>query len=171
MTRRSVARGLQIGSVGVVAGALFPVTGGLTAPAIAAGIAGLGIAIGSATATTAIAVLTTVKAVTALFGVGGGGLAAYKMEKRTDGLSEFRIRRENIEQNIYLDAPDDSLRRGIAASFPQLHTTIFISGWFQLKSDFQHPWGIQPTDAPVEDKVGLLKIFYTRVRSGASGNV
>jgi hypothetical protein len=159
-TRRRVVRGLQITSVGVVAGTLFAVTGGLAGPAIAAGIASLGI-VSSATAATAIAMLTTVKAAAALFGVGGGGLAAYKMKKRTQGLTEFQIRRENIEQNVYEGASDETIRRGIQASLPQLHTTICISGWLKDKSDYQRPWGIQPTDPPIQDKMELLKRFFT----------
>lgn len=160
IVRKRVVRGLQITSVGVVAGTLFAVTGGLAGPAIAAGIAGLGV-VSSATAATAIAMLTTVKAAAALFGVGGGGLAAYKMKKRTQGLTEFHIRRENIEQNVYEGASDESVRRGIQASLPQLHSTICISGWLKLgKSDYQRPWGIQPTDPPIQDKMELLKRFF-----------
>ena len=157
--RKQVIRGIQITSVGVVAGTLFAVTGGLAGPAIAAGIAGLGV-VSSASAATAIAMLTTVKAAAALFGVGGGGLAAYKMKKRTQGLTEFHIRRENIEQNIYEGASDESIQRGIEASLPQLHTHICISGWLKDKSDYQRPWGIQPTDPPIADRVELLKRFF-----------
>ena len=95
-----------------MAGTLFAITGGLVAPALTAGIASIGAA-ASSTAVVTVAVLTTVKAAAAVFGVGGGGLAAYKMKKRTQGLSEFWIRRENIEQNMYEGASDDRLRRGI----------------------------------------------------------
>ena len=158
--RKRVVRGLQITGVGVVAGTLFAVTGGLAGPAIAAGIAGLGV-VSSTSAAAAIALLTTVKAAAALFGVGGGGLAAYKMKKRTQGLTEFYIRRENIEQSVYEGASDETIRRGIQASLPQLHTTICISGWLKDKSDYQRPWGIQPTDPPIQDKMELLKRFFT----------
>jgi hypothetical protein len=159
LRRRRVVRGLQITGVGVVVGSLFAVTGGLAGPAIAAGIAGLGIVTSTSAATT-IAMLTTVKAAAALFGLGGGGLAAYKMKKRTAGLKEFKLRRENIEQNTYLGASDETIRRGIEASLPQLHTTICISGWLKDKSDYQRPWGIQPTDPPIHDKIELLKRFF-----------
>ena len=90
VTRKNVIRGLHIGTVGVVAGTLFAITGGLVAPALTAGIASIGAA-ASSTAVVTVAVLTTVKAAAAVFGVGGGGLAAYKMKKRTQGFSEFRI--------------------------------------------------------------------------------
>lgn len=162
VTRKNVIRGLQIGTVGVVAGTLFAVTGGLAAPALAAGIASIGAAASSTTVVT-VAVLTTVKAAAAVFGVGGGGLAAYKMKKRTQGLSEFRIRRENIEQNMYEGASDDRLRRGIRNALPQLHTTICLSGWLRENykgADFQAAWGIQPTDPFIESKQELLKRHY-----------
>ena len=87
---------------------LFAVTGGLAAPALMAGIASIGVAV-SSTAVVTVAVLTTVKVAAAVFGVGGGGLAAYKMKERTQGLSEFQIQRKNIEQNIYEGASDDCL--------------------------------------------------------------
>jgi len=158
-SRKSVVRGLQITSMGVFAGTLFAVTGGLAGPAIAAGIAGLGLAASSSTAAT-VAMLTTVHAAAAMFGAGGGGLAMYKMKKRTAGLKEFRIRRENIEQNVYEGANDEAVRRAIQASFPQLHSTVCISGWLMDDLDYQRPWGIQPTSPPMEDEVELLRRFY-----------
>jgi hypothetical protein len=161
-TRRSVIRGLQIGTVGVVAGTLFAVTGGLAAPALAAGIASIGAAASSTTVVT-VALLTTAKAAAAVFGFGGGGLAAYKMKKRTQGLQEFRLRRENIDQNMYETASVDCLRRVIRNSLPQLHTTICVSGWLREKykgADFQAAWGVQPTDPLIESKWELLKRFY-----------
>ena len=158
--RKLMIRGLQITSMGVLAGTLFAMTGGLAGPAIAAGIAGLGLTL-STTQAAAIAMLTTVKAAAALFGVGGGGLAAYKMKKRTAGISEFTIRRENIAQNMYEGATEDLLKRGIANSLPQLHTTICISGWLNKNvTEFQSCWGVQPTDPPISDKATLLKRFF-----------
>lgn len=158
--RKLIVRGLQITSMGVLAGTLFAMTGGLAGPAIAAGIAGLGLTL-SSTQAAAIAMLTTVKAAAALFGVGGGGLAAYKMKKRTAGISEFTIRRENIAQNMYEGASEDMLKRGIANSLPQLHTTICISGWIHKNvTEFQSCWGVQPTDPPITDKATLLKRFF-----------
>eukprot|EP00538_Stauroneis_constricta_P012562 CAMPEP_0119557630 /NCGR_PEP_ID=MMETSP1352-20130426/9239_1 /TAXON_ID=265584 /ORGANISM="Stauroneis constricta, Strain CCMP1120" /LENGTH=1297 /DNA_ID=CAMNT_0007604767 /DNA_START=274 /DNA_END=4167 /DNA_ORIENTATION=+ len=158
--KKQIIRGLQITGVGAVAGTIFALTGGLAAPAIAAWIAGFGIATGT-TASAVVAVVTTSQVVATIFGLGGGGLAAYKMKKRTAGLREFRLRREQIEQTTYMAASDEILKLGIQASLPQLHTTICISGWIQNMSDFQRPWGIQPTDPPIYNAPYLLRRFFT----------
>ena len=49
---------------------------------------------GSAAATAAVVTLTSSAVVTTIFGVGGGSLAAYKMQRRTQGLTEFEFRKE-----------------------------------------------------------------------------
>jgi hypothetical protein len=149
--RKMLIRGLQITTVGALAGTIFALTGGLAAPAIAAWIGGIGLASGT-TASAVMAVATTTHVVAAIFGAGGGGLAAYKMKKRTDGLTEFRLRRE---KHVQRGASQEE------SMLPQLHTCICVSGWLNDKSDFQRPWGIQPTDPPGENKVDLLKRFYT----------
>jgi hypothetical protein len=85
------------------------------------------------------------------------------MKKRTQGLKEFRLRRENIDQNMYETASIDCLRRVIRNSLPQLHTTICVSGWLREKykaADFQAAWGVQPTDPLIESRWELLKRFY-----------
>ena len=56
VTQKNVIRGLQIGTVGVVAGMLFAVMGGLAAPALVAGIASIGAA-ASSMAVVTVAVL------------------------------------------------------------------------------------------------------------------
>lgn len=101
---QQMKRGAKIAGAGLALGTVFAITGGLAAPALAAGIGGIATLTGASTASSAavLAVLATFKAGAALFGVGGGGLAAYKMKKRTAGLSQFEIRRENIEQYMYL---------------------------------------------------------------------
>ena len=112
--------------------------------------------------------LATFKAGAALFGVGGGGLAAYKMKKRTAGLSQFEIRRENIEQYMYTGASDESMKKGIEAMLPQLHTTVAVSGWLRDNdiADFQLAWGVQPTcqyEKSDDDKrkIREMKRFYS----------
>ena len=109
--------------------------------ALAAGIGGIAALTGASTASSAalLAVLATFKAGAALFGVGGGGLAAYKMKKRTAGLSQFSVRRENIEQYMYPGASEEKLKKGIESMLPQLHTTIVVSGWLRHNdiADFQ----------------------------------
>ncbi|KAL7541962.1 hypothetical protein ACHAXR_011403 [Thalassiosira sp. AJA248-18] len=146
---KKIKRGAKIAGAGLALGTVFAITGGLAAPALAAGIGGIAALTGASTAssTAVLAVLATFKAGAALFGVGGGGLAAYKMKKRTAGLSQFEIRRENIEQYMYEGASDEKMRKGIEAMLPQLHTTVAVTGWLRENdiADFQLAWGIQPT--------------------------
>lgn len=154
LSREQLVRGLKVGSAGIVAGTLFAVTGGLAAPGIAAGIAALA---GGAAATAAVVTLTSTAAVTAIFGVGGGGLAAYKMQRRTQGLTEFKFQKES-----------QSRRRRIQGGLgettriePELFSTICISGWLRDYCDFQRPWGVSPSNPPIIDRLELLERFYS----------
>eukprot|EP00804_Cyclotella_cryptica_P000429 CCRYP_020670-RB/>CCRYP_020670-RB protein AED:0.04 eAED:0.04 QI:330/0.85/0.75/1/0.57/0.5/8/1053/1250 len=168
--KKQVLRSLKIAGVGLTLGTVFAVTGGLAAPALAAGLGGLATLTGAGTAssTAILAVLATFKAGAALFGVGGGGIAAYKMKKRTDGLSEFSIRRENIEQYMYQGASEEKMKKGIEAMLPRLHTTAAVSGWLRENDidDFQLCWGISPNcrDEKSKDdayRICQLKRFYS----------
>ncbi len=78
---KQIKRGLKIAGVSVTLGTIFAITGGLAAPALAAGIGGLAALTGAGTASSAafLTVLATFKAGAALFGVGGAGISAYKM--------------------------------------------------------------------------------------------
>lgn len=164
-----IKRGAKIAGAGLALGTIFAITGGLAAPALASAIGGLAALTGAGAAHSAalLAVLATFKAGAALFGVGGGGLSAYKMKKRTAGLSDFSIRRENIEQYMYLGASDDKMKKGIEAMLPQLHTTVAVSGWLRENdiADFQLAWGIQPTckyvKADDNRRLRQLKRFYS----------
>jgi len=144
-----IKRGAKIATAGLAIGTVFAITGGLAAPALAAGIGGIAALTGATTAssTALLAVLATFKAGALLFGAGGGGIAAYKMKKRTAGLSQFEVRRENIEQYMYQGASEEKMKRGIAAMLPQLHTTVAVTGWLRDNdiADFQLAWGCQPT--------------------------
>ena len=146
LSREQIVRGLKVGSAGLVAGTLFAVTGGLAAPGIAAGIAAIA---GSAAATAAVVTLTSTAAVTAIFGVGGGGLAAYKMNRRTQGLTEFTFQKES-----------QSGRRSVGRPEPELFSTICISGWLTEQCDYQRPWGVTPTNPPIYDRTERLERFY-----------
>jgi len=167
---KSIKRGAKIAGAGLTLGMVFAITGGLAAPALAAGIGSIAALTGATTAssTALLAVLATFKAGAALFGVGGGGLAAYKMKKRTAGLTHFEIRRENIEQYMYPGASDDKMKKGIEAMLPQLHTTVAVTGWLRANdiADFQLAWGVQPTcDYEKEDddkrRLRQMKRFYS----------
>eukprot|EP00978_Attheya_sp_CCMP212_P012252 scaffold30465_cov51-Attheya_sp.AAC.4 len=148
-SKLKIARGLKIGAAGVAAGTLLAVTGGMAAPAIAAGVAALGLG-----TTAAVITLTSHAVLVAMFGLGGGGLAAYKMKRRTDGLKEFRIRKENSHG-------DDSTESNSKLPDPtraQLRSTVCVSGWLSDKCDFQRPWGFTPTD-PAVTELELLQRF------------
>ncbi|CAG8466754.1 5636_t:CDS:2 [Funneliformis caledonium] len=104
--------------VGVVVGATaIGLTGGIAAPLVAAGISAITGASIIVTAASSVVLMTS------LFGIAGGGLAGYKMHKRTRGLKEFAFTR--ITQ-------DDSL-----PLIPSLHVNIVISGY--LSEDNEEP--------------------------------
>ncbi|GAX14893.1 hypothetical protein FisN_29Lh109 [Fistulifera solaris] len=134
-------RQLKIGGAAVAAGGLFAITGGLAAPGIAAGIAV--VAGGTAIGATAAALFASSLVVTALFGIGGGTLAAYKMQRRTGGLTEFEIQSEAVTSESHLSS------------------VVAISGWLLEDSDVQRPWGVVPSNPPIRDKVQLLERFYS----------
>ena len=142
--RRIMLRSLQIGSVGLVVGSLFAITGGLAAPALVAAITAFGVGSGSAV----FATLTSTTALAALFGVSGGSIAGYKMKKRTEQLTEWRIRNESRTQN------QDVVK------INGLHATVAVSGWLIDRVDFQRSWGIMPTDPAIQNKTELLQRFF-----------
>lgn len=132
-TRNRIVRGLKIGGTAVAAGTLFAISGGIAAPAIVSALAG--------TALASVAALSTTAAATAVFGVTGGSLVAYKMQRRTVGLTEFDFVRHT---ETY-----------------ELVTTICLSGWLEQEWDFERPWGVK-TD--IDDPVERLERFYQIVR-------
>ena len=156
LTKEKIMRGLKIGSAGVVAGTLFAVTGGLAAPQIAMGVSAF---LGStAVATAAVSVLTHAAVVSTIFGVGGGGLAAYKMQRRTQGLTEFEFRKESGDR---LQSAADSESNGKMELDAELFTTVCISGWLRDNHDYQRPWGLHPTRPRLVDRLELLERFYS----------
>jgi hypothetical protein len=155
ITRQQFIRGVKIGSAGVVAGSLFALTGGLAAPGIAAGIAAL--AAGSAAATAAVATLTSATVVTTIFGFGGGTLAAYKMQRRTEGLTQFEFHKESTNKGEKKGEGNDVKSRIEA----ELFCTICISGWLRDTYDYQRPWGLHPTNPRLLDRLELLERFYS----------
>lgn len=155
ITRQQFIRGVKIGSAGVVAGSLFALTGGLAAPGIAAGIAALA---GSAAATAAVATLTSASVVTTIFGVGGGTLAAYKMQRRTEGLTQFEFHKETTTNTGDKKGEGKDVKSRIEA---ELFSTICISGWLRDTYDYQRPWGLHPTNPRLLDRLELLERFYS----------
>ena len=90
-------RHIKIGQAAVTGATLLAVTGGLAAPAIAAGfstLGGAGVVIG-----TAVASATGIAATTVVFGAAGAGLARYKFDRRTQALSLFRF---DLMYDMYL---------------------------------------------------------------------
>jgi hypothetical protein len=156
-SKEQLLRGVKIGGVGIVAGTLFALTGGLAAPGIAAGVAAIA---GAAASTAAVSTLTSAAVVTTIFGVGGGGLAAYKMQRRTQGLTEFEFNKERGGK----DHSDHNGRTdyGIAGDEEaELFSVLCISGWLRDSCDYQRPWGLQPTNPKIQDRQELLERFYS----------
>jgi hypothetical protein len=147
MTRAQIVRSLKIGTAGVAAGTLMAFTGGLAAPGIAAGLAATGIT----TAVTAgvVTTLTSTMAVTTIFGVGGGSLAAYKTHRRTKGVTEFTFQKQGQRGR---DHDEENA---------ELFSTICISGWLKDEKDFERPWGVEPSDPPITDRMEKLIRFYS----------
>jgi len=121
ISREQLLRGIKVGTAGAVGATLFALTGGLAAPGIAAGLAA--VAGGSALAAGVTTVLSSAAAITTIFGVGGAGLAGYKMHRRTKGLTEFDFQKEQLGKN----------------SEAELFSTVCISGWLRDARDFQRP--------------------------------
>jgi Protein of unknown function (DUF726) len=159
--RNLFMKGVKIGSVAVTAGVLFAVTAGMAAPAIAAGVAA--VAGGTAMTATAAALLTSHVAVTAIFGVGGGSLAAYKMNRRVSGLTEFEIRKENdtTTPEDTTSTSQTTTESNKMAESAELFRTVCVSGWLQDDKDYQRPWGVTPTKPPITNRVELLERFYS----------
>jgi hypothetical protein len=167
LSRRQVVRGLKVGAMGVVAGTLFVVTAGMAAPGIALALTGL---LGTGVAGVFLTLASTT-AVTALFGVAGGSLAAYKMNRRTAGLTEFTFQRQdnrassstNETQSSGDPKHQDTNDKATTPTppSPELCRTICISGWLVDECDFQRPWGVLvPWDPPLTNKLELLQRFY-----------
>lgn len=156
--REQILRGVKVGAVGVVAASLFALTAGLAAPGIATAAAAL--ASGTAATAAAAAVLTSTPAVISIFGVGGGTLVAYKMNRRTMGLTEFVFRKENAKSNPHDKGKTTDTPQPLQPMEAALFSTICISGWLRDKCDFQRPWGVTPSNPWITNREELLQRFY-----------
>ncbi|XP_058009151.1 uncharacterized protein LOC110639583 isoform X2 [Hevea brasiliensis] len=126
-------RGGIIGAAAITGGTLLAITGGLAAPAIAAGFSALAPTLGTlipvigasgfAAAATAAGTVAGSVAVAASFGAAGAGLAGTKMARRTGSVDEFEFKAigENHNQG-------------------RLAVEILVSGFVFDKEDFTRPW-------------------------------
>ncbi|KAG8662772.1 transmembrane and coiled-coil domain-containing protein 4 isoform X2 [Manihot esculenta] len=126
-------RGGIIGAAAVTGGTLMAITGGLAAPAIAAGFSALAPTLGTlipvigasgfAAAATAAGTVAGSVAVAASFGAAGAGLAGTKMARRTGSVDEFEFKAigENHNQG-------------------RLAVEILVSGFVFDEEDFTRPW-------------------------------
>ncbi|XP_062143976.1 probable lipase MIL1 isoform X2 [Alnus glutinosa] len=126
-------RGGIIGAAAITGGALMAVTGGLAAPAIAAGLSALAPTLGTlipvigasgfAAAASAAGTVAGSVAVAASFGAAGAGLTGSKMARRVGGVDEFEFKAigENHNQG-------------------RLAVEILVSGLVFDEEDFLRPW-------------------------------
>lgn len=126
-------RGGIIGAAAITGGTLLAITGGLAAPAIAAGFGALAPTLGTiipvigasgfAAAASAAGTVAGSVAVAASFGAAGAGLAGTKMARRTGSVDEFEFK-----------AVGDNHNQG------RLAVGIMVSGCVFDEEDFIKPW-------------------------------
>ncbi|CAK8562179.1 unnamed protein product [Lathyrus sativus] len=126
-------RGGIIGAAAITGGTLLAITGGLAAPAIAAGLGALAPTLGTlipvigasgfAAAAGAAGTVAGSVAVAASFGAAGAGLTGSKMARRVGGVDEFEF--------ISIGENHNQGRLGVE---------ILISGFVFEKEDFIRPW-------------------------------
>uniref|UniRef100_A0A2P2JND7 Uncharacterized protein MANES_01G142700 n=1 Tax=Rhizophora mucronata TaxID=61149 RepID=A0A2P2JND7_RHIMU len=126
-------RGGIIGAAAITGGTLMAITGGLAAPAIAAGFSALAPTLGTlipvigasgfAAAATATGTVAGSVAVAASFGAAGAGLTGTKMARRTGSVDEFAIKAIGEHHN-----------QG------RLAVEILVSGFAFDEEDFIKPW-------------------------------
>ncbi|KAL0080658.1 hypothetical protein J3Q64DRAFT_1705489 [Phycomyces blakesleeanus] len=118
--KKKAFRWLATGAGIIGGGAVIALTGGLAAPLVAPLVAGL-------TGATFFATAGGVALITSLFGLTGGGLAGWKMHRRTRGLEEF----EFVQILNDSDLPP----------IPALSCTICITGFLaESKEEVEAPW-------------------------------
>ncbi|ESQ50651.1 hypothetical protein EUTSA_v10022586mg [Eutrema salsugineum] len=126
-------RGGIVGAAALTGGTLMAITGGLAAPAIAAGFGALAPTLGTlvpvigasgfAAAASAAGTVTGSVAVAASFGAAGAGLAGTKMARRTGDIEEFEFKAIGEDHN-----------QG------RLAVEILVAGFVLKEEDFVKPW-------------------------------
>lgn len=180
--RTSWRQHATIGAATVAVGSLLLVSGGLAAPALAAGLTGLGLGAASTIVTTSAAVT--------LLGTAGAGWTALKVSRRLQGLKYFAVRAINTEtaynnienrdnkvncppqlkgMTVYI-CVSGLLREPGPEPLPQNKSTI-NTGFLNLQQkqqptaawtsmDFFAPWGAMPPQMHERD---ALDRFYAQV--------
>lgn len=122
---KNYGRWAKIGAVGLISGVLIAVTGGLAAPAIAAGIGAIGL-----TATGTFLLTTTGTATLyVLFGVTGAGYAAMKMHNKVGEINDFKfISLNNDTQN---NTNNNKEQQAVTNNHNGLNVIITVSGWLE----------------------------------------
>ncbi|CAN6541564.1 unnamed protein product [Malus baccata var. baccata] len=129
-------RGGIIGAAAITGGALLTITGGLAAPAIAAGLGALAPTLGTiipvigasgfAAAATAAGSVAGSVVVAASFGAAGAGLTGSKMARRTGGVDQFEFKAigENHNQGVSLAI--------LSLSLSHTHIEIYFSIYLSI---------------------------------------
>ncbi|KAI9101249.1 hypothetical protein DFS34DRAFT_578002, partial [Phlyctochytrium arcticum] len=136
-----------VGLATIGGGVVIGLTGGLAAPLIGAGLgsmlSGLGLAAHVGLCTT-LGTTAGAAFLGTLFGVTGGGLSAYRFNRRMGALTTFAFHSLNGPQNNARPTKGE-----------HLHLTIPISGWLEKESDITDPWSILPAYAPFSEVTAL----------------
>ena len=126
----AIASGAVFGSAALI------FTGGLAAPAVAAGFTALGnvAVVGGTTAAIGGFLVSSggTLALTTLFGVSGAGLGGYKMKKRLGDLKSFEFRAPSLYPDGNSESEESSDGGGmesISSRHSSLTLTVLINGW------------------------------------------
>ena len=169
-TKNDKWRYLKVGAAATVGGVLIGVTGGLAAPAIAVGLA----AFGTTTAVT-LASFSSAAIIGTIFGTSGSALVAWKMTKRTEGITDMCFIKNNSRYDDegkdicnVLKKKDEKTEKVSQEKVDEEHINtnrmcvcICVSGWLTKASGeggFESVWGTVP--AYNLNLAERLKVFY-----------
>ncbi|KAJ3092869.1 hypothetical protein HK102_001283 [Quaeritorhiza haematococci] len=126
-------RWIAIGLASVGGGVVVGLTGGLAAPLIGVGLGslftGMGITGGTAALAGVLCTTTGAAMLGTLFGAAGGGVTAYRLNRRMKDLDEFGF-------------------HSIVTQEHSLHVVIAVSGWLSTSDDVWQPWMCLPAFVP-----------------------
>ncbi|KDN51418.1 DUF726-domain-containing protein [Tilletiaria anomala UBC 951] len=104
-----------------IGGSIIGLTGGLAAPLVAPALVGL-------TGLSFLATTSGIVLMGTLLGLGGGGLAGYRVRQRLRGLDSFE----------FVELRNQAREAGLA--IPSLHATICVAGLLLKEEDQVNPW-------------------------------